>query len=352
MANVIGRIKNLVGKIRDRLKLLPKKFITRDPVIISPYRGYASKNRIYMKGRVLEDENIFTGEKERISRNLINTFKRFETDEIAHADVVINCKGQSFKCKTDTEGYFTLDEYWEAPLKKSENHWLEVNLVSSQGDHNGHGEIIAKGEVLLPSENADYGVITDIDDTILQTHVTSPFRLRMLYVTFMKSALKRLPVEGMAEIFQQFVRGSDGAKENPIFYISHSPWNIYDLLKAFLGYQNFPKGPILLRDYGWKPSGHYAHHKISSIAHILKTYPHLPFILLGDSAEEDTDFYIQTAKTFPNRIKAIYIRQTRNNKNAQRIKKLIEENADVNVVLIHSSKEISRHALENGLIPE
>jgi len=211
-------------------------------------------------------------------------------------------------------------------------------------------KIWQNGEVLLPSENADYGVITDMDDTVLQTHVTSLFRLKMLYTTFLKSASQRLPMEGMVKLFKAFVLGKDGKRENPIFYLSHSPWNIYDLLEEFLQLQKFPKGPILLRDYGLNPSGEHAHHKITSIAHILKMYPHLPFVLLGDSADEDADFYLEVAKEFPDRISAIYIRQTRNTKNARRIKELIENTTHVNAVLIHSADEINKHALEHGLL--
>jgi len=55
--------------------------------------------------------------------------------------------------------------------------------------------------------------------------------------------------------------------------------------------------------------------------------------LLGDSADHDADFYIEVAKIFPKQIKAIYIRQTRNTKNARRIKKLIQKNTEVPAIL-------------------
>jgi len=71
--------------------------------------------------------------------------------------------------------------------------------------------------------------------------------------------------------------------------------------------------------------------------------------LLGDSAEKDADFYIEVAKKFPKQIKAIYIRKTRNTKNAKRIKKLINKNTAVPAILIHSSQDIHDHGLENGI---
>lgn len=315
-----------------------------------PYRGYANEERIYLKGRILEDENIYRGQSSSRFRNLINSFKRFETDEVPGAKVKISCHDQVFECVTDYEGYFVVDEDWEAPDLKGNNRWVKAEIKLVEPRPVTENTIKRHGEIYLPSRDAEYGVITDIDDTILQTHVSSRLRLKMLYATFFKNAQQRLPVEGMAKLFNSFVRGSDGRRVNPIFYISHSPWNIYDLLEEFLQIQDFPKGPIMLRDFGLKPSGEYEHHKIHRIGHILKTYQELPFVLLGDAAEEDADFYIDIANTFPNRIRTIYIRETKNRKNAERVKNLIEANSHVDAVLVKQAEHISMHALDRGLL--
>lgn len=322
----------------------------KHPFIIIPYKGYANENRIFLQGRVLENEHIYNGKSNSKIRNLINSFRRFETDEVADAEVRISCNGQSFNCTTDHEGYFRLEEKWSGPDKSVENSWLSVDLQLLSPTDNDGTRITSSGEVLIPSERAEYGVITDIDDTILQTHVSSRLKLKMLYATLFKNAQQRLPMEGTVTLFKAFVRGGDGLRQNPIFYLSHSPWNMYDLLVEFLEVQRFPKGPILLRDYGINPSGAFADHKLKSIDHILETFPHLPFVLLGDSAEKDADFYLDVATRFPQRIKAIYIRHTKNTKNARRIKRLIENNTQVNAILVSSSEEISLHAKELGLL--
>ncbi len=352
MDNPIRGFRKVKNRLSKGINRLVESFDNEDPLIIIVYRGYANSTRIYLKGRVLEDENIFKGKTDSQIQNIINSFKRFETDEIPNADVRITCAKQLFECQADEEGYFVLDSKWKAPEKKSANNWLEVKVELLSPTKTNNEKVTARGQMYLPSKNADYGIITDIDDTILQTHVTSLFKLRMLYATVFKNAHERLPMEGMVNLFTNFVKGGNGRRENPIFYISHSPWNIYDLLEEFLRIQKFPKGPLLLRDYGIIPSADFSNHKISSIEHILKTYPELPFILLGDSAEKDADFYIEVAKKFPNQIKAIYIRQTRNTKNARRIKKLIQENTDVQAILIQSSVEIHDHGLENGILYE
>jgi len=350
MDSPLRGFKKVGKKLGKGINRFTEHFDSTDPLIIIPYRGYANSKRIYLKGRVLEDENIFKGKTDSQIQNIINSFKRFETDEIPNALVRMTCADQSFECQTDEEGYFILDKKWKAPAKENTNNWLnvKVELLSPTKDNNKR--ITAKGEIYLPSKNADYGIITDIDDTILQTHVSSLFKLRMLYSTMFKNAHQRIPMEGMVNLFKKFVVGGNGKRQNPIFYLSHSPWNIYDLLDEFLGIQKFPKGPILLRDFGITPSGDYSNHKMTSIAHILKTYPKLPFILIGDSAEKDADFYIEVAKNFPNRINAIYIRQTRNTKNARRIKKLFQQNTDVPAILVNSSSDIQEHGLENGIL--
>jgi len=351
MDNPLKGLKKAGKKFSKGINRLVEKIDSKDPLMIIPYRGYANSNRIYLRGRVLEDENIFKGKNDNQIQNIINSIKRFESDEIPNADVRIICANQSFECQTDQEGYFVLDDNWTAPAMKVSNAWKKVKVELILPTKIDGKKIKAQGEIHIPSENADYGIITDIDDTILQTHVASLFKLRMLYSTMFKNAHQRLPIDGMSELFENFVLGANGKRKNPIFYLSHSPWNVYDLLEEFLEVHSFPKGPLLLRDFGIKPSGEYSNHKISSIAHILNMYPKLPFILIGDSAEKDADFYLEVAKVFPKQVKAIYIRQTRDTKNARRIKKLIDKNTDVAAVLIHTSDEIRNHSIKNEILP-
>ncbi len=352
--NLFEKIKEFADQVGKGIDYLGNKFDSEDPIIISPYLGYANDKVFFFKGRVLENEMLYDTNTEGSSKikNFINNFKRFETDEKAGVNVRIDFAGQSFETLTDHEGYFTLYQEWDKPLQNTAKQYLPVDVELISGIENVSEKIKAQGEVYIPSSNADYGIITDVDDTVLQTHVTSFLKLKMLYHTFLKNARERKPMEGMVDLFQSFVKGGNGNRQNPIFYLSHSPWNIYDLLEEFLETQDFPKGPILLRDYGIKPSGAFAHHKTESIIQILNTYPDLPFVLLGDTADYDADFYIDIAKRFPDRIKAIYIRQTKDTKNARRIYELIKSEIEVNALLIHHSDEIYQHALQDGIIKE
>ena len=75
-------------------------------------------------------------------------------------------------------------------------------------------------DVLVPSHAAAFGVISDVDDTILETGVQRVGR--MIRQTFTGSALTRTPFPGAAELYRDLADGI-----NPVFYVSSSPWNLH-----------------------------------------------------------------------------------------------------------------------------
>ena len=99
---------------------------------------------------------------------------------------------------------------------------------------------------------------------------------------------------------------------NPIFYVSSSPWNLYDLLDDFLELNAIPAGPIFLRDIGTdtgkfiKTPGHG--HKLERARTLIARNPQLRWVLLGDSGQADAELYAEAAQEFGDRIAAIYIR--------------------------------------------
>ncbi len=146
---------------------------------------------------------------------------------------------------------------------------------------------------MIPGPGARFGVISDVDDTVLVTGATDA--VGMARTVFTGNALSRMTFDGVAELYRA-LRGEQG---NPIFYVSSSPWNLYDLLDDFLALNGLPAGPILLRDWGLSsiellPTDHH-HHKLGTIHAILSTYPDLPFLLLGDSGQQDPEIYAQIA---------------------------------------------------------
>ena len=70
------------------------------------------------------------------------------------------------------------------------------------------------GEILIPSKNASFGIIRDIDDTILHTGLTSVLKWRVLINTLLTSAGKRLPLEGVKEFYHLLHQGKTGHEDH------------------------------------------------------------------------------------------------------------------------------------------
>ena len=328
----------------------------KDPLQIIAFHGYGTDTHFFARGRALEDESIDL-ENKNILGLLVNTWKRFETDEIKYA--ALNLKlpdNRIIKAITDDHGYFKIETSL-GNLKglTNEEGWLSFELSYSNVNikRNIQNSNRFPGELLIPSDKAQFGVASDIDDTILHTGVVSTLKWRVLINTVFKNAKSRMPLQGAAEFYHLLHRGISGDNANPIFYVSHSPWNLYRYLELFLKQNNFPKGPILLRSFktifkkkeeGEKPQ------KQKEIINLLKTYPELPFILIGDSGEHDPDIYIEIAELFPNRIKAIYLRSVNHKKKMLRIKGLLDDYKTTPALLVETSKQAIEHARKNGFI--
>lgn len=328
----------------------------KDKLQIICFQGYGTNGRLHLRGRALEDERIDLQQKG-FPALLWNTWKRFETDEVKHTAIRIKA-GDTIALQTDTDinGYFLVNESFEHLSRfTNEEGWLPI--VASFADKNLKREINGNnrfpGEMLIPCENSDYGLISDIDDTILHTGVVSSLKWRVLINTIFKSAERRDALEGTADFYHKLHRGKSGKKSNPIFYVSHSPWNLYRYLELFLKTNNFPKGPILLRSISSlraKNRKSPAPQKQHEIVNILETYTNLCFILIGDSGEKDGDIYLEIAKTYPNQIKAIYLRSVNDAKRINRVRELFNGFTQIPFLLVQETEEAVRHAKAHGFI--
>ena len=123
----------------------------------------------------------------------------------------------------------------------------------------------------------------------------------------------------------------------------------------FLDINDIPEGPLLLRDFGLdanKESADHMGHKSKEIKNILLAYPHLNFVLIGDSGQEDPKIYREIVKTFPGRILAIYIRDVQLADREKIAIQISSELADekVEMIVVDNSAEAAEHAAGIGLI--
>jgi phosphatidate phosphatase APP1 len=306
----------------------------RDSIIILPYLGYGTTEKLALCGRVLQDEGFRPARSsERRWRNLVAFLKRLESDEIPGARLRATFGGSSVETISDSEGYFSVE--FEASGLPTGWHEVELRLLDLPAAETGR--------VFVPPSDAEFGVVSDLDDTVIQSDVTQ--KLRMLVKLALSNAHTRKPFQGVAAFYRALHRG-----RNPFFYVSKSPHNLYSPLVEFLQHQKLPVGPLLLRDYGLRTR---KDHKARAIENILTTYPALRFILIGDSGEQDPEIYTDILSRFPERIRVIYIRSIdRSPARLKAIEKLVQQVASTGcqLVLAQDSEFAAAHAAAEGLI--
>nr|WP_232365179.1 App1 family protein [Salinimonas marina] len=121
---------------------------------------------------------------------------------------------------------------------------------------------------------------------------------------------------------------------------------------------DLPKGPVLLKDFGlrddrWFKSGH-ASYKKDRIEAILKTYPQLKLVLIGDSGQHDVYAYLEIAKSHPDRVLAVYIRDLKASSRSKEITIAAKEFVDYGVpfMFVEDAAKAANHAVTLGLVSE
>ena len=277
---------------------------------------------------MLEDEGFTpAGDADSRWRNLIRFYKRLESDEVRGARL----RAGQTQAVTDREGYFRIE------LKGSfRRGWNDVDLELL---HPAPAQATARA--LVPDPQAKFGLISDIDDTVVTSNVTR--KTRMILTAALTNARTRKPFKGVAAFYRALHAGV-----NPVFYVSKSPWNLYAPIVEYLEVQGLPPGPVMLRDFGFRPE---KAHKRKTIEEILTTYPKLEFVLSGDSGEQDPEIYADIVRRFPDRVRAIYIRSV-NRKRVSEIQELALEVAKTGcqLVLAEDAETAAVHAAADGLI--
>ncbi|MGI8866714.1 MAG: App1 family protein, partial [Rubrobacteraceae bacterium] len=277
----------------------------------------------------------------------------FLTPEVPGARLLVRIGSQGKTVIADDEGFFDVRLDLSEPLSPDRT-WHEVSVEVLWPHAPGQEDHLTTGEVLAPQERASFGIISDIDDTILRTEATSI--LRMLRLVMLSNAHTRLPFEGVGAFYRALRDGADEKRDNPVFYVSTGPWNFYDLLSHFLELQRLPTGPIFLKDWGGlkdvlRGMDHLSH-KLEVIRNILKTHPDLSFVLVGDSGQQDAEVYGQVAREFPERVRAIYIRDVKGEVRAGAVNEIADSLRALNVpmLLVPDTVAAAKHASANGLI--
>jgi phosphatidate phosphatase APP1 len=310
-------------------------------VVVSPYRGFGRAHELLIRGRVLAEKRITRAtEMESTWRNLVNAYRRFQSDEVADARVIARYRDAVVETRSDEEGFFQIR--LEPKEMNPDALWHEIGVELEDG-------VASVAHAVVPPAHAQFGIISDIDDTIVQTFATS--LARMAKTVLLQNAKSRLPFEGVADLYRALHKDA-----NPLFYVSSSPWNMYELLHDFMNINGIPPGPMFLQNWGidektFFKSSHTTH-KLEQIQLLLDYYADLPFVLIGDSGQHDPEIYLNVIHSKPNRIRAAFIRDVTPDLRDHGVAKIIEEakTAGVELLYVRDSSEALEHARRLSLL--
>lgn len=275
-------------------------------------------------------------------KNMVRNLERLTTDEEKNIPVEINFNGKIVKVKTDKDGLFNQKIRDFGILKPGYN---KVTVVVSDETKKYFSNPV-DGNVVVHSKNdSTLAVVTDIDDTIQRSDVTS--KLTMIKNMLFKDYMTQERIPGVTELYQAIDNRNDGIINGDVFYVTGSPLSLSDRIENFIEYNKFPKGSIDMKNIGIG-SGHdsltdQVAYKLSKIRPIFYTYPNKKFILFGDNGEKDPEIYTQISQEFPGRVISIFINNITKdtNKTAARYK---------SVVLTNNAGESAAELLKKGLI--
>jgi phosphatidate phosphatase APP1 len=305
-----------------------RRLVRQLPIRVEPFFGFRDRRRLFLTVRALRSPAPdFTGGG--FLANLGIMARLYLTREVADLPITLTLQEperdpHEVTLTTDAEGFarfdVTLGEGWELP----ETTLWEAARVGWPGEE---GPAHVAAHILAPGRDAKFGIISDIDDTILETGITSDFKAiaRNWKRVMAQMPHQRSAVEGVDALFAALAgprieslhhaghRDMLIAHERPVFYVSSSPWNLFTYLGEFKRLARMPFGPTLLRDWGFNRAtlGRQGHgsHKLEAVSRIVDLYEDMPFVLVGDDTQKDLVAFSAVAARVPERVLAILIRQ-------------------------------------------
>ncbi|WP_460452176.1 App1 family protein [Alsobacter sp. SYSU BS001988] len=324
----------------------------RGGVALLPYRGYGSRSEVFLIGRVFrQSDEARQDRRGGVPGQIRNVLRRITRGAVEGAAVTARFCGAQERVTTDRDGYFRIHLRLAAPPAPDRS-WHEVDLELEEP------RVAAKASVFIPPDRCRFVVISDIDDTVVETGIAN--RLVMLWRLFVEDAESRIAFPGVAALYQALHGGLSGRDGNPMLYVSRAPWGTYEVLEEFFQIHRIPVGPILfLREWGvsWtSPLPREARsHKEDLIRRMLALYDALPFVLIGDSGQHDPEIYRRIVEENPGRVLGVFIRDVSHDparvRDMERLAMAVSQ-AGSTLLLASDSVAMAEQAVKLGLVGE
>lgn len=222
-------------------------------------------------------------------------WRQFFTTQVGFLPVTVQLGNRTIATRTDRSGYVDLliEDHGLPPG------WHEATLTPAAGE-------AITAPVMIVSDHATTGLVSDIDDTIVVTWL--PRAMLAAYNSFVLHTDMRQPVPGMAEFYHNLL---DSSPDAPVFYLSTGAWNVYSTMLSFIQHNELPIGPMLLTDWGPTPTGLFRsgqEHKKTQLRNLLIMFPNISWYLVGDDGQHDPLIYDELARAHPRRVRGIALR--------------------------------------------
>ncbi|MFW5793630.1 MAG: phosphatase domain-containing protein [Bacteroidota bacterium] len=328
---------------------LKKSIGALDTVKVEALYAFGNENKILFKGRVVESyKQSRPSANKTYFQNILAALRRYAGSSAPDVKVDVSFRNKTKSLVSDAEGIISCS--FDYKMNNEKNEKITFRLRAENGIKPEKKEDTI--DVFIYKSNHPMGVISDIDDTVLISHATRAGK--KFWLSISKNAYTRRPFPGVSRFYKSL---SDNGK-NPLFYVSSSDWNLFDMIKDFLNYREIPSGTLLLKDLHvnlrniWKSGGGNHQHKLEKIELLMELYPGMNFVLIGDSGQHDPELYAEIMKDYPGRIIAVYIREVKpvNQIRKKLLKAKIEDPKSPNILFVKQTKQAIEHAQNHNII--
>lgn len=260
---------------------------------VAAFPGYGGEKWVRVVGRVLIVPPVPT--RARGEYASVRGWRSFVSVPVGFAQVEITVDGATHAVVADRGG--VVDTVLPASLKPG---WQPITMSVE-------GSEPVSTRVFIVSDEVTFGVISDIDDTVMVTALPRP--LVAAWNSFVLDEHARQPVPGMAVLLERLVRDHPGS---PVVYLSTGAWNVAPTLGRFLRRHLFPAGSLLLTDWGPTHDRLFRSgqdHKRENLRRLAAEFPNVRWMLIGDDGQHDDALYTAFTSEFPEHVAAVAIRR-------------------------------------------
>jgi phosphatidate phosphatase APP1 len=285
-AHRAARFEDAIHRLRERLG-------RRRGLVASviPFVGYGSPGWVRVLCRVQLAKRT---DKPQPPLGNVRGWRSFAGIHVGHARVTIVAGDQSREVRADRGGVVDLRVDVDLPPG-----WHDIRITVDGNE--------AIAPVFIVDPAVRFGLVSDIDDTVMVTALPRPFLAA--WNTFVLDEHARRPVPGMAVLYERVMRSYPGA---PVIYLSTGAWNVAPTLSRFLERNLYPEGALLLTDWGPTPDRFFRsgpQHKRASLERLAREFPHMTWLLVGDDGQHDEELYGEFARVHPENVAGVAIRQ-------------------------------------------